>query len=214
MGCKRLSRKGAVFALSVLLCACSTGRIPGLYRDSLRDVPSSVELETLATEAKANYVIGESDVLRVTVWNHPQLTLDSVMVRPDGKISMPLLDDVQASGLTAHELKAVISERLAEFVTDPEVTVVVMQVNSKHVYVLGEVKREGPVLLRSDMRVVDVIAVAGGFSAFADRNHILVIRGQPDGSPQEFRFNYNTFVDGTDLAQDVLLLPGDKIVVP
>jgi polysaccharide export outer membrane protein len=211
---KRLSRTGAVVALSTLLCACSGIWVPSVFRDSLRDVPSSVELESLAAEAKANYVIGESDVLRVTVWNHTQLSLDAVMVRPDGKISLPLLDDVQASGLSAHELKAVISERLVEYVSDPEITVVVLQVNSKSVYVLGEVKREGPILLRRDMRVVDVIAVAGGFSAFADRDNILIIRGQMEGAPQEFRFNYDTFVDGTDLAQDVLLLPGDKIVVP
>ena len=99
-------------------------------------------------------------------------------------------------------------------VSDPEVTVVVLQVNSKSVYVLGEVARQGPVSLRQNMRVVDVLSHAGGFSAFADKDNILIIRGTDEGAPKEFRFNYDTFVDGTDVAQDVLLLPGDKIVVP
>jgi polysaccharide export outer membrane protein len=181
---------------------------------SLRDVPSASELDNLAVEAKQNYVIGEADFLRVTVWNHGQLSLDSVVVRPDGKISMPLIDDVHAAGMTAQELKGVISERLSEYVADPEVTVVVLQINSKFVYVLGEVAREGPVSLRGNMRVVDVLATAGGFSPFADKDRVLIIRGTEAGAPKEFRFNYNTFVDGTNLAQNVLLLPGDKIVVP
>ena len=199
------TRVAALLALLFLVPDCAA---------NLRDVPSAIELDSLALEAKQNYVIGESDFLRLTVWNNPRLSLESVIVRPDGKVSLPLLDDIHAAGLTAHELKAVITERLSEFVSDPEVTVVVLQVNSKSVYVLGEVARQGPVSLRQNMRVVDVLSHAGGFSAFADKDSILIIRGTDEGAPKEFRFNYDTFVDGTDLAQDVLLLPGDKIVVP
>jgi polysaccharide export outer membrane protein len=199
------SRIAAWLALLFLLSGCAA---------NLRDVPSAIELDSLALEAGQNYVIGESDMLRITVWNNPRLSLDAVIVRPDGKISLPLVDDVHSAGLTAHELKAVITERLSSYVSDPEVTVVVLQINSKLVYVLGEVARQGPVSLRKNMRVVDVLAHAGGFSAFADRDNVLIIRGTDQGAPKEFRFNYNTFVDGTDLAQDVLLLPGDKIVVP
>jgi polysaccharide export outer membrane protein len=205
MKANHYTRAAALLALLFLVPGCAA---------NLRDVPSAIELDSLALEAKQNYVIGESDFLRLTVWNNPRLSLESVIVRPDGKISLPLLDDIHASGLTAHELKAVITERLSEFVSDPEVTVVVLQVNSKSVYVLGEVARQGPVSLRQNMRVVDVLSHAGGFSAFADKDNILIIRGTDEGAPKEFRFNYDTFVDGTDLAQDVLLLPGDKIVVP
>jgi polysaccharide export outer membrane protein len=181
---------------------------------TLRTLPSAEEMESQAVEARQSYEIGPGDVLQVSVWRQPELSVESVVVRLDGKISVPLIDDVQASGLTPLELKEVVTERLAEYVGDPTVTVVVLQVHSKMVYVLGEVARQGPISLRSEMRVVDALSVAGGFSTFANKGDVKIIRSRNGGAPVEFRFDYESFVDGSDLEQNILLLPGDKIVVP
>ena len=195
----------AVLALALALAACAT---------SERTQPTAEQLESQASEVGSEYVIGATDVLRVSVWRQPDLSMDSVPVRLDGKISLPLLDDVQAAGLTPTELKAVISERLEEYIAAPTVTVIVRQINSKVVYVIGEVRRQGPLQLRDDFRVVDAIAAAGGFGAFAGKNDVKVIRNANGHGPVEFRFDYEQFVKGHDIAQNILLLPGDKIVVP
>ncbi len=171
-------------------------------------------LDTEARSMQQEYVIGASDVLQITVWRQPELTLESVVVRTDGKISFPLLDDVEAAGRTPTQLKTYITQRLEEFVTAPNVTVVVTQINSKMVFILGEVVREGPIPLRSDMRVVDAVSAAGGFAPFADKNLVKVIRNRDSEPPVEFVFDYDRFEDGKNLEQNILLLPGDRIVVP
>ncbi|MFQ5700015.1 MAG: polysaccharide biosynthesis/export family protein [Myxococcota bacterium] len=181
---------------------------------TLRDRPPAVDLETFAVESSQNYVVGPSDFLRVTVWQQPNLSQDSVVVRPDGKISLPLLNDVHVAGMTTLEIKDVISERLSEYVMDPEVTVIVLQVNSKAIFVLGEVARQGPIQLNQNMRIVDALSMAGGFSSFADKTRVKLIRDSEGGEPREFVFNYDSFVSGRDLAQDLLLVPGDRIVIP
>jgi polysaccharide export outer membrane protein len=160
---------------------------------------------------KADYVIGAGDQLTIRVWKNPDLSV-AVPVRPDGKISVPLLDDVQAEGFTAIELKEVITRDLSEYVTNPDVTVVVEQIN-KAVYVLGEVGRKGPILLSRDLRVTDAISAAGGFGTFADKKRVKVIRRQ-DGGELEYRFNYDAYVAGKAPGTNLLLVPGDTIVVP
>ena len=162
---------------------------------------------------KAPYVIGPSDVLQINVWKNPELSVQNVPVRPDGRISAPLVNDVQAEGLTTDQLKQILTEKLAEYVTAPDVTVVVLQINSRKVYVLGEVGRPGPVLLTQDMRVLDAVSVAGGFTAFADKNGIKVIRRGKDGAVSEYRFRYGDFVTGTQDNANMLLENGDTIVV-
>jgi polysaccharide export outer membrane protein len=171
-------------------------------------------LESQAVEAFQDYRIGPTDVLQISVWKNPELSVPEVAVRPDGKISFPLLDDVQAAGLTPTELKAILTERLSEYILAPTVTVVVRQINSKAVYVIGEVHRQGALSLRADMRVIDALAMAGGFRPFADRSWVKIIRNRNGEGPIEFRFNYDEFVEGKDLEQNILLLPGDKVVVP
>lgn len=162
---------------------------------------------------KAPYVIGPSDVLQVTVWKNPELSLQQVPVRPDGRISTPLANDVQAAGLTTDQLKQVLTEKLGEYVTAPEVTVVVLQVNSRRVYVLGEVLRPGPVPLATDTRVLDAVSSAGGFSTFADRNRVKIIRRGENGVVTEYRFSYSDFVEGTTDTANMLLENGDTVVV-
>jgi polysaccharide export outer membrane protein len=179
-----------------------------------REQPSAEQLETSALQAPEEYIIGPRDVLAIAVWREPELSLQSVEVRLDGKISVPLIDDVQAAGLTPLQLKADLSERLKEFVTAPAVTVVVSSVGSKLIYVIGEVAREGPINMQPNMRVLDAIGLAGGLNPFAGGGRIKIIRNQKDSAPAEFTFDYDRFVDGRNLAQNILLLPGDTIVVP
>jgi len=158
------------------------------------------------------YVIGAADVLVVRVWKNPELSAE-VTVRPDGKISVPLLDDIHAVGLTALELKEVITRELAEYVSNPDVTVVVRDVGSKYIFVLGEVARSGPVGAGREVRVLDAIATAGGFGPFADKKRVKIIRRQ-DGVEVEYRFNYDAYVAGKAPGTNLLLVPGDTIVVP
>ncbi len=181
---------------------------------TLRALPPASELEGHAAEDLANYQIGATDVLRISVWRQSELTVDPAVVRLDGKISVPLLDDVQAAGLTPLELKKVLTERYGEYITSPTVTVIVSQINSKLVYVIGEVPRPGPLAIRGDFRVVDALASAGGFSPFAGKSSVKIIRNANGSGPVEFRFDYDEFVSGENVEQNILLLPGDKIVVP
>ena len=162
---------------------------------------------------RADYVIGAADVLRVQVWRNPELSVD-VPVRPDGKISVPLANDVQAAGLTATELKDVITQALADYVAAPDVTVMVREINSKSVHVIGEVLRPNQFPLIFDLRVLEAIAYAGGFSPYADKSDIRILRPNPDGTVVEYRFNYNAFLRGKQPEGNLRLQPGDTVVVP
>ena len=160
---------------------------------------------------KADYVIGAGDRLTIRVWKNPDLSV-GVPVRPDGKISVPLLDDVQAEGFTALELKEVITRDLGEYVTNPDLTVIVVGVN-KRIYMLGGVGRQGPIPLGSDLRVTDAISSAGGFGTFADKKNVKVIRRSENGEV-EYRFNYDAYVAGKAPGTNLLLAPNDTILVP
>ncbi len=201
-----MSWKGALLlGLSLWLPGCAS---------TLRELPNARDLDSHAAEHSQEYKIGPRDVLQVTVWKQPELSVNELVVRLDGKISFPLVDDVQAADLSPHELKAVLTERLSEYIAAPHVTGVVREINSKLIYVIGEVAREGPVVFRSEMRIVDALAVAGGFRQFADKDRVKLIRERNGSGPAEFLFDYEEFVAGENLEQNVLLLPGDRIVVP
>ncbi len=203
-----MSRPGTLLAIAIaalMLGACTSTQ---------RSLPSAAELDTHASDREGDYRIGSGDVLAISVWGQPELSLVEVVVRTDGRISAPLVDDVDVLGKTPQDLKVELTEKLAEYVTAPHVTVVVRQINSKHIYLIGEVKREGPMTLRRDMRVVDALSSAGGFTSFAGKGNIKLIRQQNGSGPAEFVFDYNEFVRGENLEQNVLLLPGDRIVVP
>jgi len=164
-----------------------------------------------ADAAGAGYRIGPEDVLHVSVWDNRDLTLD-VVVRPDGKISLPLIQDVQAEGLTAAELADLLRARLSAFIKDPQVSVIVTQVNAPKIYVLGNVMRPGPYPLRSDMSVLQALSLAGGFNPFAGKRGIKLVRGS--GARQEVRtINYYDLIDDEGRG-NYLLKPGDTIVVP
>jgi polysaccharide export outer membrane protein len=162
---------------------------------------------------RAEYVIGAADVLRIQVWKQPDLSLD-VPVRPDGKITVPLANDVQAAGLTTNEVRDVIAKGLVDYIAAPEVSVIVREVRSKMVQVVGEVIRPQAVPLVMDMRAIDAIAVAGGFTPYADKSDVRILRPNPDGSVLEYRFNYNAFLRGKHPESNQRLQAGDTIVVP
>jgi len=159
-----------------------------------------------------NYVIGPQDTLDISVWKEPDLTR-TVPVRPDGKISLPLLDDVQAGGLTPAQLKAEITQRLKKYFTDPRVTVTVTTIASQRIYVLGEVTRAGAYPLLPEMTLLQALSSAGGFTQFANTKNIYLLRVE-NGKQVKHPFNYKDVVNGKNTAQNTVLKAGDTIVVP
>jgi polysaccharide export outer membrane protein len=159
----------------------------------------------------ADYVIGADDTLRIAVWNEANLNA-TLPVRPDGKISLPLLDDVQAAGLTPMELSASIKEKLKKYVSDPRVTVVVTAMNSQRIFVTGEVARPGTMALLPHMTMLQALAAAG-FTQFANVKRIYLLRVE-NGEQVKLPFNYREVVKGNHPEQNIMLKPGDTIVVP
>jgi polysaccharide export outer membrane protein len=173
--------------------------------------------DTSAASSKAatqdpNYVIGAQDVLDISVWKEPEVSR-VVPVRPDGKISLPLLNDVQAAGLTPSQLAAQLTVSLKKYVTSPQVTVIVATINSQRVYIIGEVLRPGAFPMLPGMNVLQGLSSAGGFTQFAKTKSIYVLRME-NGKQQKYPVNYKEVVSGKHPDQDILLKAGDTIVVP
>jgi polysaccharide export outer membrane protein len=158
------------------------------------------------------YVIGPEDVLDINVWKEPDMTR-VVPVRPDGKISLPLINDVQAAGSTPQQLAATVTEKLRKFLTEPQVTVIVTAINSQRVFVVGEVLRAGAFPLIPGMTVLQALSSAGGFTTFADVKKIHVMR-LVNGKHIELPFNYREVLKGDNPDQNIKLEPGDTVVVP
>ena len=160
-----------------------------------------------------SYVMGNDDVLAVNVWNERDLSR-SITVRSDGKISLPLVGELQAAGKTPLELEIAIGNRLKNYITDPEVTVMVEQVNSRKFNILGEVNKPGSYPLAVPTTVVDAIATAGGFRDFAKKKGVYILRQAPNGSVQRIPFNYAQFLKGKNPTQNIYLEPRDSVIVP
>lgn len=158
------------------------------------------------------YKIGAQDVLKIDVWREDQLTR-IVPVRPDGKITLPLLNDVQAAGLTPMELAGAIREELKKYITNPQVTVTVAEINSRRIYVTGEVTKAGAYQLLPHMTVLQALSGSGGFTAFARVKNIYVLRTE-NGKPVKIPFNYKQAITGKNPEQNIELQPGDVVVVP
>jgi polysaccharide export outer membrane protein len=161
--------------------------------------------------ASTDYVIGADDTLHISVWKEPDLS-ETLPVRPDGKISMPLLNDVMAAGLTPLQLKESITEMLKKYIADPRVTVVVTAMNSRRIFVTGEVSHTGPMVLLPHMTVLQALAQAG-FNQFANLKAIYVLRTE-NGKQEKLPFNYKEVVKGNHPEQNIVLKPGDTVVVP
>jgi polysaccharide export outer membrane protein len=158
------------------------------------------------------YVIGVADVLDVVFWRDKDLSAE-VVVRPDGKITLPLLNEVEAGGLTPEQLRQSILERARRFIEEPTASVIVKQINSRQVFILGEVAKPGTYPLAGRATVLQLIATAGGLTEFAARDEIVVLRNL-GGAPQRHRVSYDAVVKGRDLTQNLELAAGDTIVVP
>jgi polysaccharide biosynthesis/export protein len=167
---------------------------------------------TTANAADPTYKIGPQDVLRIDVWKEPEISR-LAPVRPDGRISLPLLNDVQAAGLTPIQLASNIAEGLKKFITNPQVTVGVTEINSRRVYVTGEVTKPGVFPLQPGMTVLQALTNSGGFTQFAKIKGIYVLRTE-DGKQVKHPFNYKEVVSGKRPELNIVLLPGDVIVVP
>jgi len=159
-----------------------------------------------------DYTIGPEDVLDITVWNNTGISR-TVPVRPDGKISLPLLDDVQAAGLSPRQLKDTLTKRLAKYIASPEVSVIVREIHSFRVAVIGEVKTPGRYELKSRASVLDAIALAGGFSPFAARSKMVILRAE-GAIVKRIPCDYNKVVSADGQPENFFLRPGDVVVVP
>jgi polysaccharide biosynthesis/export protein len=160
-----------------------------------------------------DYVIGPDDILSVHVWKEPDISR-KMPVRSDGKIALPLVGEIQASGLTPVRLQSAITQKLRDFINDPQVTVVVEQMNSRQFTVMGEVQHSGSFPLTHSTRVMDALAIAGGFRDFAKVKKIYIMRRTAQGESQMIPFNYREVVQGHKLSQNIELQAGDTVVVP
>ena len=162
--------------------------------------------------AEDKYVIGPADILEIHVWREPDLSR-TIPVRPDGKITLPLLNDVQASGLTPLELKARIEKGLAKFVESPTVSVAVQEIHSKNIFVFGQVESPGQYPLQKDLTVLQALSLAGGLAEWADKGDIIVLRKE-NGKQRRIKFDYKNVSKGKHLERNIFLRPGDTIIVP
>jgi polysaccharide biosynthesis/export protein len=196
-------KRNLMVLTTILLC----GLFAGAQNSGDKDAPAKEPLP----QTNASYIIGPDDQLHVSVWKEPDLT-NTMPVRADGMISLPLLNDVQAAGLTPMQLAASIGDKLKKYITDPHVTVEVTQMNSQRIYVMGEVTHPGAMNRTPDMTVLQALASAG-FTQFANTKGIYVLRTE-SGKQSKLPVNYKKLVKGEDMQQNYVLKPGDTIVVP
>lgn len=198
-------------ALVVLLIAGSRFAVAQAASDP-QDPP---ETASEATSAPHNdsFVIGNDDKLNINVWKDAELT-KTVQVRPDGKISMPLIGELQASGRTPLQLENEISDKLKAFISQPDVTVIVEQINSQKFNILGKVAKPGSYPLTTTTTVLDAIAEAGGFLDFAKQKSVYILRPKPGGGEVRLHFNYKDVIKGRNTQENVRLEPHDTVVVP
>ena len=170
---------------------------------------TALGLLSVAPADEPPYTVKAGDVLAVAVWKEPDLTSNAVLVRPDGTFSFPLVGQVDARGKTVQELQNLITERLKKYIADPVVTVSVQEVKGNKVYVIGQVTKPGEFVVNPSVNVMQALSMAGGGTAFASLNNIIILRGQV-----ALPFHYNDVVHGKDLQQNVELQAGDIVVVP
>ena len=210
--------------LSLVVAFCMA---PGWAQNSDKNTALAQQIAAVSTPAPINssgssgmtakdlndYVIGSEDVLAVDVWEEREVS-HAVVVRSDGKISLPLLGDIQASGKTPKRLQLEIAQGLASFISDPEVAVLVQSINSKKYSILGQVGHAGSSSLTGPMTVLDAIAAAGGFQPFAKRKKVYILRTGADGREQRIPFNYTEVIKGKHPEQNIQLQARDIIIVP
>jgi polysaccharide export outer membrane protein len=211
-----MSKPHALVAI-LLFCLGSRGlftqqqKAPADRQISTGVVEESPQARTAGDVEPASYIIGAGDILEISVWQEPNVSR-GVPVRPDGKISIPLVNDIQAAGLTPMQLAASVTQKLERFLHKPQVTVAVTAINSQKIFVVGEVNRPGPLALLPRMTVLQAISTAGGVTQFADQKHAYVMRheGEKDST---YPLSYRDLLRG-DMRGNIVLKSGDTIVVP
>lgn len=204
----KLGRRIGGLAQAVQRTVVLIGLLPGVV-EAQAQKPGMAQPATVAPDRMEGYTIGPGDLLQVVVWKEPELTRD-VLVRIDGRATLPLLGDIEAAGRTPEQLAEGITRGLSRFVNTPRVTVGISQATSARVYVIGQVVRSGEIPLSVPLTVVQALALSGGFKEFARTDSILIVGRDRDVTP----FNYKRFEAGRELQQNVSLKPGDTIVVP
>jgi len=197
-----------VYLASALLCA-SGGSLFAAPAPAQEPAKAVAPRETEG----ALYTIGVGDILGIHVWKDPDVSRPNVMVRPDGRISLPLVGDVQAAGLVPSALSSIITQKLKDYVTDPQVTVIVEAINSYRIYMLGHVLRSGVYTFQNPTRLVEAIASAGGFDQFADTSHIIVLSSRGGGQTR-IEVEFKKIVSGARLEDNIILHAGDTVIVP
>lgn len=203
------SSRSAGFAAGVMLLASITAHAQS-PAPPVR--PAAAPAAPVAAVIPSGYVIGTDDVLSIVYWKDPDMSIVA-QVRPDGRIALPLLNEVVAAGLTPQQLREQLTEASRKFMEDANITVVVQQINSRRVFITGEVNKPGPFPLTATTSVMQLIAMAGGLREYADSKNIVIMR-TVNGRATSLRFNYRDVVSGKKLDQNVELKPGDTVVVP
>lgn len=176
------------------------------------DTAKAADTAKPAEIVPAGYIVGDSDVIRVNVWKEPEVS-QTVVVRTDGNISLPLINEVKVSGMTPLQIQDLVAEKLKGFLNNPQVTVTVIEIRSKRAFITGEVSRPGTYSLNAQTTVLQLIAQAGGFTPFAKTDSIVILRTE-DGRQSRLKFKYKEVVQGKKTEQNIALHPGDTVVVP
>lgn len=221
---QRLISRMRILALLGAISIAATGAAQGVAAQAAGSAAQEAHPAAHAADYSANlrpdnaafgdrYVIGINDVVAISVWKDAELSR-TMPVRPDGKISLPVIGDVQAAGLTTVQLQTQIVAKLASYVLDPQVNVIVEEIRSRTFNVMGKVIKPGSFDLTKPTTVLDAIAMAGGFQEYARVTHIYVLRSRPGGSQDMLHFNYKSVIKGKRPQQNVQVQPGDTVVIP
>jgi polysaccharide export outer membrane protein len=210
---KCISLQALVLGVALVLSGLQAGHAQSASGE--KELAAGAATDTGATNKPHDdrFVIGNDDVLAISVWNEPNLS-KSIPVRSDGKISLPLVGELQAAGKTPLQLERDVTEKLKGFITAPEVNVIVEKVNSRKFNILGEVSKPGSYPLTASMTIMDGIAIAGGFRDFAKKSGVYILRKTASGQESRLKFNYKDFIKGKDVAQNIKLEPDDTVIVP
>lgn len=197
----------------LLLGTAAVGQEKASEKDAAKkDAEASAPKPAEPAAATEEYVIGPDDVLHINVWKEPELS-GQVAVRPDGKVSLALLNDIQAAGYSPTKLAGQIADKLKQYVTDPRVTVTVVAMNSRRIFIMGEVTRAGAFPMLPNMTLMQALSSAGGFSPYANMKKMYLLRNE-NGKATKIPINYKALISGNAPEQNIPLRPGDTIVVP
>jgi len=197
-------------ASAALLCFFIAGKLPAA---DTKKAARKAQATAAAAAVTPGYRIGAGDVLQIVVWKEPDVSVPAVVVRPDGKISVPLVKEVAVLGMTLAEAESLLSSKLSQYIHGADVTVVPKEIHSKRVYLVGAVKKEGPVDLWEPMTVLQAITEAGGLTDYAKAKKIYILR-KLNGQEVKLPFNYQQVLKGEHMEQNIFLLPEDVLVVP